>query len=302
MFQDQAKFIRIFTPTNQFVKSNYTAFNYSFTLNPRSVLTQPGLKGIKKLAAKLNLQSSLQVNKKFVAKGNFEFDPFKYALNDTALITLNTVFLNTISFNRYSSTLGFDVSNFKNSGKSLLTYGYESRKLSDWILKFRWNISRSFSFGMNGKKGFNALYTPNFANRNFELENYSVEPKISFIQGTSFRIITSYKFDSKQNNVLYGGEKSVSNSLNLESKYNILQNSSVNGRFTFNNISYKFPANTTVSYIMLEGLLPGKNYIWSLSFTKRLLNNLELNFQYDGRKPGRARTVHVGRASLTALF
>ena len=53
---------------------------------------------------------------------------------------------------------------------------------------------------------------------------------------------------------------------------------------------------------MLDGLLPGKNYLWSLGFTKRLLNNLELSFQYDGRKPGNSRTVHMGTASLTALF
>ncbi|MGH2553072.1 MAG: hypothetical protein ACRDEB_05110, partial [Chitinophagaceae bacterium] len=72
--------------------------------------------------------------------------------------------------------------------------------------------------------------------------------------------------------------------------------------FTFNNIDFKFPPNTTVSYIMLDGLLPGKNYLWSLSFNKRLLNNLEISFQYDGRKAGVSRTVHIGRAAITALF
>ena len=64
----------------------------------------------------------------------------------------------------------------------------------------------------------------------------------------------------------------------------------------------KLSINSTVGYIMLNGLLPGKNYLWSLSFTKTLLNNLELRFDYEGRKPGNSRTVHRGTASLNALF
>ena len=301
-FPDQAKFIRVFTPTNDFLKANYTTFNYSLNINPRSVLNQADLKGMKKLLSRLNLTTSLQISKKSVAKGDFEFNPFKYEVNDTALITLNTVLLNTFSFNRFSGKWGFDLSNLRNNGKSLLTYGYESRKLNDWLIKWRWNISRAFSLTVNGKKGLNALYTPQFNNRNYQLDIYTAEPSFIFIRGTAFRIMTGYKFESKRNLPLYGGEKSNSHSMTLESKYNILQTSSVTGKFTYNNINYDFPANTTVSYIMLDGLLPGKNYLWSLTFSKRLLNNLELSFQYDGRKPGTARTVHVGRASVTALF
>ena len=128
------------------------------------------------------------------------------------------------------------------------------------------------------------------------------EPFITFIRGTSFRIVTSYKFENKKNEPVYGGEKSTSNSINIESKYNLLQSTSVTGKFTFNNIDYNSPANTTVSYIMLDGLLPGKNYLWSLGVSKRLLNNLELNFLYDGRKARTSKTVHIGRVAITALF
>lgn len=301
-FADQAKFIRIFTPTNEFIKANYITFNYRFDISPRVLLNKPGLKGVKKFVSKLNLLTSLQINKKSLSKGNFEFNPFKYAVDDTALITLNTAILNTLSFNRFSSKWGVDFTNRRDNSKSLLTYGYESRKLNDWLVKFRWNISRAISLTVNGKKGLNALYTPQFNNRNYQLDIYNAEPNFTYIRGTSFRVLTGYKFETKTNLPLYGGEKSTSHSLNLESKYNILQSSSVTGKFTFNNINYKSPANTTVSYIMLDGLLPGKNYLWSLSFTKRLLNNLELTMQYDGRKPGTSRTVHIGRASITALF
>lgn len=301
-FPDQAKFIRIFTPTNEFIKANYITFNYRFDISPRAILKSPDLKGAEKFLSKLNLLTSLQTSRKSIAKGEFEFNPFKYGLTDTALITLFTDLLNSLSFNRFSSKWGIDFINHRNTGKSLLTYGYESRKLNNWLIKWRWNLNRSVSISLNGKKGANALFTPQFANRNYQLSVYSLEPFITFIKGTTFRVVTSYKYDNKKNLPIYGGEKSVSNSLNIESKYNILQNSSVTGKFTFNNIDYKFPPNTTVSYIMLDGLLPGKNLLWSLGFNKRLLNNLELSFQYDGRKAGVARTVHIGRAAITALF
>lgn len=305
-FPDQAKFIRIFTPTNEFIKANYVTLNYSFTLNPRAILNAPDMKGFKKFISRFNVVTSLQINKKSAAKGDFEFNPFGYNVNDTALITLGTVILNTVSFNRFNTAWGIDLSNLRNSGKTLLTYGYESRQLNDWSAKFRWNINRSLTFTLNGRKGSNALYTanPQFDNRNYELDIHSIEPGINIIRGTVFRIVTSYKLEDKKNLQAFGGEKSVSNSVNVESKYNVLQNSSITGKFTFNQIDFtsQAPGATTVSYIMLDGLQPGKNFLWSIVFSKRLFNNLELNFQYDGRKPGTSKTVHTGRASITALF
>jgi len=275
--------------------------NYSLALNPRAVLKQD-TKSFAKFLSRFNLQTSMQKTKKNVAMGDFEFNPFKSNVLDTSLLTLNTSWLNSISFNRYSSKWGLDLSNVQNTGKALLTYGYESRQQKDWIAKLRINLSTTFTFDVNNRRGFISLYTPSFGNRNYELNIYSTEPRISFVKGTVFRIQTSYRLENRKNDPAYGGEKATSNSLNLESKYNVLQNSSINARFTYNNIQYKGSTNTTVSYIILDGLLPGSNYLWYLDFTKRLFGNLELNFQYDGRKPGSTRTIHTGRASLRALF
>ncbi len=301
-FPDQAKFLRIFTPTNEFIKANYITLNYSFTLNPRVFTKQPVQKGIAGFFSRLLFMTSLQSAKKSVAAGRFEFNPFQYHVNDAALVTLNTTILNTLAFNRFDSKWGTEVSNLRSNGKALLTYGYESRQLSDWTMKWRWNLNRSVSLLLSAKKGKNKLSTPQFANRNYDLSVWQAEPLVTWLIGTKFRLAGGYKFDVRSNKPSLGAQKSKTHSLNLDSKYNILQRSAVMTKFTFSSIHFPFPANTSVSYIMLDGLLPGSNYLWSLGFTRRLMNNLDLTMQYDGRKSGSARTVHLGKAGITAIF
>jgi hypothetical protein len=81
-----------------------------------------------------------------------------------------------------------------------------------------------------------------------------------------------------------------------------VNNASLSGKFTYTNIAYNGTPNTTVSYIMLDALVPGKNLLWSFDLTKRLGNSLEMSFQYEGRKPGETRAIHIGRAALRAIL
>ena len=303
-FQDQAKYIRIFTPTNEFIKANYLQFNYSLIVNPHSMIDAAKANSFQKFLARLYFQSSLQIYKK-ESSGKLQFNPFAVPLSDTSLIALNQVFSNSFSFNRFSNVWGMDFNNIRNSNKAFLTYGYESRKVNEWNVKGRWNITRSFLLELLAKKGQTALVTPNFDNRNYNIESYGMEPRLSFIRGTNFRIAVGYKYNDKQNTD--AAQKAFINSLTTEAKYNVLSSSSVTAKFTYSQIKYSDPANantpnTSVSYIMLDALLPGKNFLWTVDFTKRLTSYLELNFQYEGRKAGISNTVHIGRASLRALF
>jgi hypothetical protein len=305
LFPDQRKYIRVYTPTNQFVKANYVQLNYGIEVNPRALIDITKARGLRKFISRTSLSSSLQMLKKDIASGNFEFNPFKQKLGDTTLLTLNSFLSNTFFFNRTSTKWGMDITHGITNGKSLLTYGVESRKLRNIIFKTRWNLRRNLSANLLLRSLINQLATPKFDNRNYLVHHQEAEPSLTYINGTNMRVTIRYNFVEKKNTTGYL-ERSVNNMISTEIKYNVLSNSSIDTRFSYNKISFKAEnggsPNSTVGYIMLDGLLPGNNFLWTMEYTKRLAGNIEMTLQYDGRKAGESRTVHTGRASIRAIL
>lgn len=301
-FRDQARYIRIFTPTLDFIRAGYAQFNYSIQLNPRSLIQSSDASAFAKLLARFSAQSGLQINKKETAGKGLLTQPFSRPASDTGLILLNAVFNNTLFYNRTSTVWGFDLTHLASTNRSILTYGLETRSLRDVSHRLRWNINKHFLSQWQTKWVRNTLTTPGFANRNFALQQWSLEPNLSYQEGTKYRLSLAYKYEEKQNRE-GEGERSLNHALTAEGRYNVLSSSTVNARFQINSMRFTGGSlNSTVAYIMLDALLPGTNFLWNVDVTRRLSGNIELSFQYDGRKPGSGRTIHSGRASLRALF
>ncbi len=305
IFQDQKKYIRVFTPGSTYVKANYLQFNYSVELEPKLLIAKPK-NNLSKIFYNTSTSSALQISKKNIYNGNFLFNPFSTTLLDTSLISLSAYFSNTLYYNRTSTRWGFEFTHSKSSAKSLLAYGFESRGLQNLISKIRVNLNRNFITTVSLRQVNNELATSGakFNNRNYNILQHTIEPSLTYVYKSNFRTVLSYAYSQKRNRI-DSLEQSVNHALTADVRYNILSSSTINGKFTYNQINYSgYPGseNSTAGFILLEGLLPGKNYLWTFDFTKQLVNGIEISLQYEGRKPGETKTIHTGRASLRAVF
>lgn len=301
LYQDQARYIRVFTPTLDFIRANYNQFNYSINLNPRAMIDMNKAKGMKKFLTRITVQSGLQIFKKEISDKSINLDPFSKPKEDSSLISLSSVLTNTLFFNRSSTVWGVDFTHIENVGRSILTYGLETRTVRDLSARIRWNLSKTFSTNVLVKTINNQLETPKFGNRNYNLKQFVTEPSVSYQSGTKYRFSLNYKLEDKTNTEGQK-EKATVHSIITEMRYSVLSSSTINGKFQFSNINFTGATNTTVAFIMLDALLPGKNFLWNIDFTRRLSNNMEINFTYEGRKPGEAKAIHTGRAGVRALF
>ncbi len=305
IFQDQKKYIRIYTPTNQYVKANSIQLNYNIEITPQNIINSEN-NSIKKFIAKSSSNSTLQISKKNISNNNFLLNPFDKEITDTSLIFNNTYFSNTFYFNRTNYKWGVDFTQSQSNTRALLTYGYENKNIQTIIGRLRLNINKSLFTNIMYRNAKNTLRTSGykFDNKNYVIDQHVYEPSFTYVYKSIFRATLSYSYIEK-NNKIDSLEKAISNTVAAEIKYNIFSNSSLSFRGSYNQIAfnaYSGAANSTVGYILLDGLSPGNNMLWNIDFTKRFAGNIEINIQYEGRKPDNSRTINLGKASIRAIF
>ena len=71
---------------------------------------------------------------------------------------------------------------------------------------------------------------------------------------------------------------------------------------TLADVDFDGVANTPAGFVLLQGLRDGRNFLWNLNLDRQLVNNMRLSINYEGRKTGASRIVHIGRVQVAAVF
>lgn len=298
-FQDQANYIRIFTPGNEYIKTYKNEFSQVLNIRPETVWRSK--KGIKKVLSRFSNSTAYQVNQKSIDKlPEHNLNPFYYKSSDTTIMSLNQNFRNTFSFNRSGSDFGIDYIYQENRNKILLTNGFDDRKKNLNGIQLRWKFITDFNLQNYFEIGTKSYDSEFFSSKNYQIENISNELKIQYQPGFQTKIEINYAYIDKVNK--HSTEHSFSHNIGTEINYSITKKGNLLVKGNYLNINYNSDPNTSIAYEMLQALKPGHNATWSAMFQRKLAGYLEMNIIYNGRVSENIKTIHSGSIQLRAYF
>ncbi len=300
-FTDQARFIKVATPTNDFSPVDINTFNTSLNINPRAKWY--GKEGIRGFVSRFSTLTSLQLNRKvFRGSGASIFNPFVTDIEDNLLVATTSLIRQSIFFNRSSSIWGIEYSWQDNQNKNSLINGFEVRSLIEHLFRTRWNILKFLSLNSKYSFGSKGNLSELFTERNYDIRYYIIEPDVTYLLNNKFRATLVYKYTNSKNVLGEIKEKANTHDISSELRYNVVSKSTINSKVTFAIVEYTGGINDAIQFAMLQGLQNGNNYLWNLSFDRNLANNIQLSLVYEGRKTGENKSVHTGRAQVRAIF
>lgn len=296
-FQDQARYIRVLLPNQNFVRTNRNRFSQQLELDVKRFATP---------TRPLNLwrhfynQTNFIIDQQVERNGqDLNLNPFTSAGDD--LIGQSNSIRNSLFFNRgqrnFSTTYNFSLSESKN----LLLVGLQGQLNRLHELQFQHEFKDLWLLTLNQQFNDNHQSSSNFANRNFKVDQVSSSPKLSYLPAGNKQFDVFYTYTKAENKIgdlaeLEQHELGMSFNLNKGDQY------SLSGELKYINNQFEGSTNTPVAFQLLEGLQPDNNFTWSLFIQKRLSNFLDVTLNYLGRKTPNNATIHTGNIQLRAFF
>lgn len=296
-FSDQATYIRITSPTTDYIK--VYGSRLSQTLNIRPELVWANKTGIRKLLSALSNQLAWQSEIK-TTSNNWANRFLPISSNDSSQLLINTLIRNTFSINKTNPHWGVDYIYQKNNNAQLLINGTDKRTMQSHALNLRWNMNEQLGFNLSpsiGTKSFNSHY---LSTKNFNIDYTTLEGNVQYQPNASMRITNTLKDTKKSDKI--SSEKADMLTYSLEIRKNIKENNFIQVKIDLVKNKYNGTMNSSLAYELLEGLQPGWNKIYTVQLQRNISSTLQMVLSYQGRASATNKMVHTGSIEMRAFF
>jgi len=258
---------------------------------------------MRKFISRFSNRFNIRIDRKTTGEQDWDnINPFITDVADTALISLNSLFRNSLYFNRTHPVYGIEWTVQDSRNKILHSNGFEQRTTRFTGARVRWNITRQYSLHLQTNIGERINESEFLDQRTFAVNYTESEPRLNYQYSNNLRISMFYGYETKREVLRNTVEQSVINRGGVEVRYNAPTRGTINVRVQLSNIDYPFDENTPLAFEMLQGLRAGNNGIWNITWQQNLTSYLQINLSYNGRKSPDVPVVHTGNVQVRALF
>jgi hypothetical protein len=300
-FPDQALYIRVSTPSNNYVKVYNNQLSEVLSINPRNFIK--GEQRWKKTITRFNTQTNLRLERKTTLDELLEnFNPFIANIPDTSLQATNSSFRNSTFFNRINPKFGIEHTFLNLRSKSLLFTGFDERSRKQNEIKIRYALTTDHTILLTYEHELKYNRSDFAPSRTYDLTISNIGMRWIFQPSTVSRFGVTFNYKEKVNSPVLSNDQAFLTEVGIEGKLNKLNKGTFNVQAKYVGIVYNGESYSPLAFEMLESLQKGNNITWTLSFQRNFANNLQLTLNYNGRKSEGAPVVHIGGMQLRAFF
>lgn len=301
---DQRLFIRLFVPTDDYIKAFTNTLVYRLNVSMPAAWRNKGwmLKQLSRLSSVSSLSLDNKITNDELAS---RLNPFLPAtVPGDRLISTAQNGRATLFYNRTNPSYGADVGWSQISTRTLLTGGFETRLQDEWRASFRNNFGGAWNTQTTVLNQRRVASSDVLMARNFRIESNELREELSFQPQNSYRVTGTVQLTNRfspatEQNL---GAEAFFRRAGMEFRLNQVQKRTVTAAVQYIQIDFTGIPASQLAIEMLEAFLPGNNYTWTLQLQQRLANGLQINVNYEGRKSANGPVVHVGRMQVSALF
>ena len=299
VFEDEGNYIRVLLPNQIFIKTYQSKFNYSIKLSLINWVKSENQ--IKRFLSRLSNQFQYSLDKKTNLNINPEIELNPFSLNESGLLAFNYSLKNVFYLNKSKQKYSLIYTYLKNKSKNNFSFGSTRNSNTLNKVNFIHKIDDLYLLEIISNRQEKSNWSENFTDKNFRLNEYNINPKITYFSGDNNRLNFIYKYSSIDNSI-GEGEKLKQQNFGISLFLNEKDKRGFISEFNYYKNDFTGNQNTVISYVMMNGLQNGENYTWSFKFQRKLSKLLDFNFIYMGRKGENSKTIHNGTMQIKAVF
>lgn len=304
IYEDQKQYMRILTPTNDYILVNYSILQYRMSLRMDKIFVNNKASKFVKALSLFSNQFQMQFGNRIQAsEGLKTINPFYFPDNIEDLVHKNYFLNNQFTYRSKNKKWFIDVIYRNNANAILLYYGLEQSNNFRQSLRTRWNINSSWRLALEVQNGEKFFKSEEAVLRNYKSKSQFIEPEISYQIASFFRMQINYRWEEKQQEIYNGIFPASLHQIELESKIAQLKWGFINLKLSgiLLNTSDEI-VESPLNMVLLEGLQKGKNMLWNIQWERSIGKGMNFSIYYEGRAMEGRKPIHTARVSLRALL